>query len=154
MVVSSLRLFVLVVLSLGLVNWVSANSEGDALYALRKSLKDPDNVLESWDPNLVCPCTWFHITCNADNHVTRVYLSSFPLLIALLFLDYWNFVLVDVDCKVCSFSSGFLSDFLMEFHCMLFDWINFVFWEWNHELGGDDFFCSIYLSDFFFCNLF
>lgn len=76
MVVSSLRLFVLVVLSLGLVNWVSANSEGDALYALRKSLKDPDNVLESWDPNLVCPCTWFHITCNADNHVTRVDLGN------------------------------------------------------------------------------
>lgn len=51
---------------------VSSNSEGDALYALRKSLSDPDNVLQSWDPTLVNPCTWFHITCNQDNRVTRV----------------------------------------------------------------------------------
>lgn len=49
------------------------NSEGDALYALRRSLTDTDNVLQSWDPNLVNPCTWFHITCNQDNRVTRVY---------------------------------------------------------------------------------
>lgn len=49
------------------------NTEGDALYALRRSLSDPDNVLESWDLNLVNPCTWFHITCNQDNRVTRVY---------------------------------------------------------------------------------
>lgn len=52
---------------------VYANSEGDALYTLRRSLSDPDNVLQSWDPTLVNPCTWFHITCNQDNRVTRVY---------------------------------------------------------------------------------
>ncbi|KAK6159003.1 hypothetical protein DH2020_006317 [Rehmannia glutinosa] len=52
------------------------NSEGDALNALRRSLTDPDNVLQSWDPNLVNPCTWFHITCNRDNHVTRVDLGN------------------------------------------------------------------------------
>ena len=51
------------------------NSEGDALHSLRRSLTDPDNVLQSWDPNLVNPCTWFHITCNQDNRVTRLYLS-------------------------------------------------------------------------------
>ncbi|KAL3534786.1 hypothetical protein ACH5RR_003247 [Cinchona calisaya] len=55
---------------------VWANSEGDALYALRRSLYDPDNVLQSWDPNLVNPCTWFHITCNQDNQVTRVDLGN------------------------------------------------------------------------------
>lgn len=55
---------------------VSSNSEGDALYALRKSLSDPDNVLQSWDPTLVNPCTWFHITCNQDNRVTRVDLGN------------------------------------------------------------------------------
>ncbi|KAL8489125.1 hypothetical protein ACS0TY_025141 [Phlomoides rotata] len=53
-----------------------ANSEGDALSALRRSLTDPDSVLQSWDPNLVNPCTWFHITCNQDNHVTRVDLGN------------------------------------------------------------------------------
>ncbi|CAL9100070.1 unnamed protein product [Musa acuminata var. zebrina] len=58
---------------------VSSNSEGDALYALRKSLSDPGNVLESWDPTLVNPCTWFHITCNQDNRVTRVDLGNSKL---------------------------------------------------------------------------
>ncbi|EYU35664.1 hypothetical protein ABFS82_10G145900 [Erythranthe guttata] len=59
-----------------LVQKALGNSEGDALYALRRSLSDPDNVLQSWDPNLVNPCTWFHITCNQDNHVTRVDLGN------------------------------------------------------------------------------
>lgn len=60
-------------LTLVLVSEVRGNSEGDALYTLRRSLSDPDNVLQSWDPTLVNPCTWFHITCNQDNRVTRVY---------------------------------------------------------------------------------
>ncbi|WOG98168.1 hypothetical protein DCAR_0417509 [Daucus carota subsp. sativus] len=55
---------------------VNGNSEGDALYALRRSVKDPDNVLQSWDPNLVSPCTWFHVTCNQDNQVTRLDLGN------------------------------------------------------------------------------
>lgn len=73
---SSWLLMIWVCLLMVMVKWASGNSEGDALYALRKSLSDPDKVLESWDPNLVCPCTWFHITCNADNHVTRVDLGN------------------------------------------------------------------------------
>ncbi|XP_073155335.1 leucine-rich repeat protein 1-like [Henckelia pumila] len=52
------------------------NSEGDALHALRRSLSDPDNVLQSWDPNLVNPCTYFHVTCNQDNRVTRLDLGN------------------------------------------------------------------------------
>lgn len=39
-------------------------------------MSDPDNVLQSWDPTLVNPCTWFHVTCNQDNHVTRVDLGN------------------------------------------------------------------------------
>lgn len=65
---------------------VRANSEGDALYALRRSLNDPDNVLQSWDPNLVNPCTWFHITCNQDNRVTRVYVSPHFFLFSAVYL--------------------------------------------------------------------
>ncbi|KAL3500973.1 hypothetical protein ACH5RR_035422 [Cinchona calisaya] len=57
----------------------NANLEGDALYALRRAVKDPDNVLQSWDPTLVDPCTWFHVTCDADNRVTRVDLGSAKL---------------------------------------------------------------------------
>ncbi|KAG8368706.1 hypothetical protein BUALT_Bualt15G0073500 [Buddleja alternifolia] len=55
---------------------VSANAEGDALNALRSNLADPNNVLQSWDPTLVNPCTWFHVTCNSDNSVTRVDLGN------------------------------------------------------------------------------
>ncbi|KAH7560761.1 hypothetical protein JRO89_XS10G0093700 [Xanthoceras sorbifolium] len=58
------------------ISQVYANSEGDALYTLRRSLTDPDNVLQSWDPTLVNPCTWFHITCNQDNRVTRLDLGN------------------------------------------------------------------------------
>ncbi|KAH9612283.1 hypothetical protein KSS87_015502, partial [Heliosperma pusillum] len=62
-----------------LVKLVSANSEGDALIALKNSLSNPDQVLESWDPNLVDPCTFFHVTCDSDNHVTRLDLGNLNL---------------------------------------------------------------------------
>ncbi|KAK4780465.1 hypothetical protein SAY87_016571 [Trapa incisa] len=66
----------LLTLALALAPLASANSEGDALYTFRRSLSDPDNVLQSWDPTLVNPCTWFHISCNQDNRVTRVDLGN------------------------------------------------------------------------------
>ncbi|XP_068654829.1 leucine-rich repeat protein 1-like [Aristolochia californica] len=55
---------------------VSTNSEGAALYALRTALKDPANVLQSWDPTLVNPCTWFHVTCDGKNRVIRLDLGN------------------------------------------------------------------------------
>ncbi|CAK9157622.1 unnamed protein product [Ilex paraguariensis] len=70
--IRNLGLWFVNVFALALVSVASGNSEGNALYGLRRSLSGPDNVLQSWDPNLVNPCTWFHITCNQDNHVTRV----------------------------------------------------------------------------------
>ncbi|KAG2706509.1 hypothetical protein I3843_05G094800 [Carya illinoinensis] len=56
-----------------------ANLEGDALYALRRAVKDPNGVLASWDPTLVDPCTWFHVTCDGDNRVTRLDLGNAKL---------------------------------------------------------------------------
>ncbi|CAE5959215.1 unnamed protein product [Arabidopsis arenosa] len=53
--------------------------EGDALHSLRANLVDPNNVLQSWDPTLVNPCTWFHVTCNNDNSVIRVDLGNADL---------------------------------------------------------------------------
>ncbi|PWA77289.1 Concanavalin A-like lectin/glucanase, subgroup [Artemisia annua] len=50
--------------------------EGDALNAFKTQLTDHTNVLQSWDPTLVNPCTWFHVTCNNENSVTRVDLGS------------------------------------------------------------------------------
>ncbi|KAI4336532.1 hypothetical protein L6164_015048 [Bauhinia variegata] len=55
------------------------NMEGDALYAFRKAVKDPKNVLGSWDPTLVDPCTWFHVTCDDDKRVTRLDLGHAKL---------------------------------------------------------------------------
>ncbi|XP_077224555.1 LRR receptor kinase BAK1 [Tasmannia lanceolata] len=56
-----------------------ANVEGDALHSLRTNLNDPNSVLQSWDPTLVNPCTWFHVTCNNDNSVIRVDLGNADL---------------------------------------------------------------------------
>ncbi|KAJ1263458.1 hypothetical protein BS78_09G186200 [Paspalum vaginatum] len=58
---------------------VAANQEGNALMALRHGVEDPDGVLASWDPNLVNPCTWFHVMCNDDNRVNRIDLNNMRL---------------------------------------------------------------------------
>ncbi|THG21163.1 hypothetical protein TEA_011497 [Camellia sinensis var. sinensis] len=50
----------------------SGNAEGDALIALKTNLADPNNVLQNWNSTLVNPCTWFNVTCNSENSVTRV----------------------------------------------------------------------------------
>ncbi|XVE49588.1 hypothetical protein DITRI_Ditri01bG0093900 [Diplodiscus trichospermus] len=64
------------ILVFDLVFRVAGNAEGDALNALKTNLADPNNVLQSWDPTLVNPCTWFHVTCNSENSVTRVDLGN------------------------------------------------------------------------------
>ncbi|XP_062197746.1 disease resistance protein BAK6-like [Phragmites australis] len=61
---------------LALATLASCNTEGDILYAQRLAWKDPNNVLQSWDPTLVNPCTWFHVTCNNNNSVIRVDLGN------------------------------------------------------------------------------
>lgn len=68
--------FLSLILLFGFPENVSANTEGDALNALRTNLVDPNNVLQSWDPTLVNPCTWFHVSCNSENSVTRVDLGN------------------------------------------------------------------------------
>ncbi|KAF4404734.1 hypothetical protein G4B88_006120 [Cannabis sativa] len=71
-----MAILVLLTAVLALLSWplvpTNANVEGDALYALRRSVKDPNNVLESWDPTLVDPCTWFHVTCDTDNRMMKL----------------------------------------------------------------------------------
>ncbi|CDY46116.1 BnaA03g52520D [Brassica napus] len=68
--------FLWLILVFDLVLRTSGNAEGDALSALKNSLSDPNKVLQSWDATLVTPCTWFHVTCNPDNSVTRVDLGN------------------------------------------------------------------------------
>ncbi|KAK1391949.1 somatic embryogenesis receptor kinase 2 [Heracleum sosnowskyi] len=72
-------LFGLLILMFRCFLMISANMEGDALHSLRTSLQDPNNVLQSWDPTLVNPCTWFHVTCNNENSVIRVDLGNAAL---------------------------------------------------------------------------
>ncbi|KAK4491139.1 hypothetical protein RD792_001863, partial [Penstemon davidsonii] len=48
----------------------------NALHVFRTRLSDPANVLQSWDPTLVNPCTWFHVTCDSNNHVVRLDLGN------------------------------------------------------------------------------
>lgn len=72
---TSVLCFLLPIL-LSLTSTLSTNSEGNALHALRSRLSDPTNVLQSWDPTLVNPCTWFHVTCDSNNRVIRLDLGN------------------------------------------------------------------------------
>ncbi|PKI59777.1 hypothetical protein CRG98_019833 [Punica granatum] len=54
----------------------NCNFEADVLYGWKTKLTDPSQVLQSWDPTLANPCTWYHITCNSENRVTRVDLGD------------------------------------------------------------------------------
>eukprot|EP00252_Welwitschia_mirabilis_P011585 TRINITY_DN25873_c0_g1_i1.p1 TRINITY_DN25873_c0_g1~~TRINITY_DN25873_c0_g1_i1.p1 ORF type:complete len:224 (-),score=13.60 TRINITY_DN25873_c0_g1_i1:103-747(-) len=65
-------------LALVFLEAVAADSQGEAqaLFALRRRLRDPLNVLQSWDPTLVSPCTWFHVTCDSQSRVTRLDLGN------------------------------------------------------------------------------
>ncbi|XBI87259.1 hypothetical protein VPH35_025380 [Triticum aestivum] len=61
---------------LALATLASCNVEGDILYAQRQAWEDPSNVLQSWDPTLPDPCTWFHVFCSSDGSVVRVDLGK------------------------------------------------------------------------------
>ncbi|GER40608.1 leucine-rich repeat protein kinase family protein [Striga asiatica] len=54
----------------------NANTEGDALYAFKQALSDPQDVLENWDPTLVNPCTWEHVQCDSSSNVVRMEVYS------------------------------------------------------------------------------
>lgn len=47
----------------GLLSAKGINYEVLALMDIKNSLKDPHNVLESWDETAVDPCNWFMVTC-------------------------------------------------------------------------------------------
>ncbi|CAN1130431.1 Leucine-rich repeat protein 1 [Linum perenne] len=72
----TIGLFVLAVTLLKVEGQGSSTSDEQALTSLRSSLSDPDNVLNSWDPTYADPCTWFHVTCDNDNRVTRLSLED------------------------------------------------------------------------------
>ncbi|XP_076909283.1 uncharacterized protein LOC143566477 [Bidens hawaiensis] len=71
----SFQIFLLLIL-LPLTPILCTNDEGTALLALKTKLSDPGNVLQSWDPNLENPCTWYHVTCDYTDHVIRLDLEN------------------------------------------------------------------------------
>ncbi|KAJ0241807.1 Somatic embryogenesis receptor kinase 4 [Hirschfeldia incana] len=74
------RSFIWLILLSDLLLRVVGNSEGEALTAMKESLSDPSDALQSWDnQNSVSPCTWFHVTCNPENKVVRVDLGNAKL---------------------------------------------------------------------------
>ncbi|KAF5175272.1 Nsp-interacting kinase [Thalictrum thalictroides] len=52
------------------------NYEVVALMAIKSGLRDPYNVLESWDSYSVDPCSWRMVTCTSDGHVSAIGLPS------------------------------------------------------------------------------
>ncbi|XVF17267.1 hypothetical protein REPUB_Repub10bG0105200 [Reevesia pubescens] len=71
-----MELFLGVLISVCLLSFVSADFQGDALYALRNSLHASTNQLGDWNPNQVNPCTWSNVMCDPSNNVISVTLSS------------------------------------------------------------------------------
>ncbi|KAG6394507.1 hypothetical protein SASPL_145095 [Salvia splendens] len=59
-----------------LTAFVSPDAQGDALFALRTSLKASSNQLTDWNQNQVNPCTWSKVICDSTNNVTTVTLSN------------------------------------------------------------------------------
>ncbi|KAG0620457.1 hypothetical protein M758_4G217400 [Ceratodon purpureus] len=50
--------------------------EVDALIAFRNNLINPPDRIKNWDAGLTNPCTFFHITCDDENKVTRMDLGN------------------------------------------------------------------------------
>ncbi|XP_077220934.1 uncharacterized protein LOC143854720 [Tasmannia lanceolata] len=55
---------------------ISMNSEGNALNAFKMRVSDPYNVLQSWDPTLLNPCSWLHVMCDNQSHLIRIDLGN------------------------------------------------------------------------------
>ena len=60
--------FTLFISSLDLCVFIS----GDALDVLKRQLNASANQLTDWNVNMVNPCTWNHIICDAQGNVTQV----------------------------------------------------------------------------------
>ncbi|KAG6657589.1 hypothetical protein CIPAW_04G101100 [Carya illinoinensis] len=61
-----------------LQSFVFSDFQGDALFALKTSLKASHDQLTDWNPSQVNPCTWSNVQCDNNNSsvVQHVTLSS------------------------------------------------------------------------------
>ncbi|KAF3957347.1 hypothetical protein CMV_017635 [Castanea mollissima] len=71
-----MELFFAILILACLPSLVLSDAQGDALNALKISLKASPNQLVSWNPNQVNPCTWVDVNCDPNNNVISLSLSS------------------------------------------------------------------------------
>ncbi|EFJ19606.1 hypothetical protein SELMODRAFT_58060, partial [Selaginella moellendorffii] len=84
---------------------------GEALAAFKEALVDPNGVLDSWDPSLVNPCTWFRVTCNSDDFVMRIDLENASLrgrlVPHLASLRHLQYLFSDLAATLVTYQSSF-----------------------------------------------
>ncbi|KAM2554606.1 hypothetical protein TB2_018711 [Malus domestica] len=59
-----------------LQSFVLPDSQGEALFSLRKSLNSSPNQLKDWNPNQLNPCGWLNVECDPNNNVVSVILAN------------------------------------------------------------------------------
>ncbi|KAG0618072.1 hypothetical protein M758_4G036400 [Ceratodon purpureus] len=75
---SALALLLILTFFVG-VYAVDGNPEVKALSAIKEAFVDPENVLVSWDPNYLSPCTFAFVECDANQSVFGLALPSHGL---------------------------------------------------------------------------
>ncbi|XP_024367116.1 LRR receptor kinase BAK1 [Physcomitrium patens] len=58
---------------------LDGNPEVRSLAAIKQAFEDPENVLASWDPNYLSPCTFAFVECDANHSVYGLALPSHSL---------------------------------------------------------------------------
>ncbi|KAH9718724.1 putative LRR receptor-like serine/threonine-protein kinase [Citrus sinensis] len=83
---------VLVAIILDCLHYLALSDyQGDALFALRTSLRVPNIQLTDWNQNQVNPCTWSNVICDNSNNVASVCAYGFSLSLFCRTLSSMNF---------------------------------------------------------------
>lgn len=48
-----------------------------SLFSIKQAFEDPENVLVSWDPNYLSPCTFAFVECDDNNSVSGLYVATY-----------------------------------------------------------------------------
>jgi somatic embryogenesis receptor kinase 1 len=61
------------------VDAADGNPEVKSLFSIKQAFEDPENVLVSWDPNYLSPCTFAFVECDDNNSVSGLELPPHGL---------------------------------------------------------------------------
>lgn len=67
---------VLLILVIYLPSFSASDSQGDALYDIKRKLNVTGSQLSDWNRNQVDPCTWNCVICDNNNNVVQVSVSG------------------------------------------------------------------------------